>query len=69
MKNCKQMTRLLSRQHDGDEAACSFKQRLLVQLHLSMCRDCREYRRQLDTIERGLRQMFDEKKPNRPSEN
>ncbi|PJO78027.1 zf-HC2 domain-containing protein [Neisseria brasiliensis] len=60
MRNCKQITRLLSQQHD--ETPLSFKQRLRVHIHLSMCRDCREYRKQIDTIERGLRQMFDGKK-------
>ncbi len=60
MRNCKQITRLLSRQHD--EGTLPLKQQLRVHIHLSMCRDCREYSKQLDTIERGLRQMFDGKK-------
>ncbi|WP_165007143.1 zf-HC2 domain-containing protein [Neisseria yangbaofengii] len=60
MRNCKQITRLLSLQHD--EGTLSFKQRMRMHLHLTMCRDCREYRKQLDTIEQGLQQMFDGKK-------
>ncbi|MDO4433780.1 MAG: zf-HC2 domain-containing protein [Alysiella sp.] len=54
MKNCLNITRLISQAHDEKLA---FKQRVLLNLHTMMCRKCRRYRQQIQMIEQAMRRL------------
>lgn len=47
MKNCEQITRLLS---DGQERPLSWKERMAVRLHVSMCSGCRNFGAQMPRL-------------------
>jgi hypothetical protein len=63
MMSCKDVSMLMS---TGDLQHASLAIRLGVRLHLAMCRRCRAFRRQLETIggaARALSATFDEELP------
>ncbi|VAW73355.1 hypothetical protein MNBD_GAMMA10-33 [hydrothermal vent metagenome] len=53
MLNCKHATALLSRAQDQKLA---WHKKLQLKLHISMCRGCSNYRKQLDFIRKALHQ-------------
>lgn len=55
MMTCRQVATLVS---SGRLADQPLRVRLGVWLHLSMCRHCRRFRRQLRILDRGVRALF-----------
>jgi predicted anti-sigma-YlaC factor YlaD len=53
MRSCQEITRLVS---EGLDRQLSWRERLALRMHLTMCSLCRAYRRQL----LGLRHLFRE---------
>ena len=52
--NCRDVSILVSR---GLDTRLSLSQRIGVRFHLTICRVCREHKRQLDLIHRALRRL------------
>jgi len=53
MQRCDEVTRALAREELRD---ASWRRRVLVRIHLLMCRACRRYERELDVIGEAARQ-------------
>ncbi len=56
MLNCKQNTELLSQALDRP---ITFREKLTMRLHLMMCRDCRNFEKQLAFIRKASRELTD----------
>ena len=56
MLNCKQNTELLSKALDRP---ITFREKLTMRLHLMMCRDCRNFEKQLAFICKASRELTD----------
>ena len=54
MMTCKEVSTLVSM---GDLADASWRVKLAVRLHLSMCRHCRAFRRQLEVLSKAARRL------------
>lgn len=54
MKSCQKTCELLSQQADRK---LTWKERIQLKVHLSMCYGCRRYGQQIEGIENGMRQL------------
>ncbi|KAF0814061.1 hypothetical protein IGB42_01741 [Andreprevotia sp. IGB-42] len=54
MANCKKVSRLLS---DAQDRQLNAGEWLLVQTHLPICNNCRNYRRQLSVLQQATRAL------------